>query len=150
MKWECPNGDECQYRHSLPKDYILKTKQDKMQEEMTIEEFTNLEEQIDEERVRVSKDGRPVNQANYDLWRKLRDEQRAKLRSIKEREMLGKATGIQIFKNSNIVINDAEGAEDLKIEDVIDIDVANDIVKNDEFFKHDKDLNDGMYNRYIN
>jgi hypothetical protein len=129
MKWDCPNGDECQYRHCLPKDYILKTKADKLQEDMTMEEFTNMEEQIDEERNRISKTGRPVSEQNYADWRKARDEQRLKIRSEKDRILAGKTTGIQLFKNSGNDIKDDEGAEDYvkEEEDGVDEDLEKDV-----------------------
>jgi hypothetical protein len=58
-KWECPNGEDCHYKHYLPKGYILATKE-KTQEDMTMDEYYNLEEQIDEERERIGKNGTPV------------------------------------------------------------------------------------------
>jgi len=116
-----------------------------MQEEMTIEEFTNLEEQIDEERVRISQIGRPANEQNYNEWRKERDERRKKIRSEKEKELAGKATGIQIFKNSNMVIQDDEGAaDDLKVgTNEENIDVNAEIIEKDSFFKYDHQKIDG-------
>jgi len=35
--WECPNGDECIYRHALPPDYVFKIK-----EEKKIRKYTNI------------------------------------------------------------------------------------------------------------
>ena len=137
IQWECPNGDQCQYRHCLPKDYVLKTKKDTMQEEMTLEEFCNLEEQIDEERTRVSRYGKPVNEANYNEWRRERDERRMKIRSQKEKDLANKTTGIQLFKNSGLEIKDDEGATDIVIEKDLVIDVAHDIIDKDQFFKSD-------------
>jgi hypothetical protein len=40
-KWECPNGDDCHYKHCLPKGYVITTSKDKAQEEMTLDEFYN-------------------------------------------------------------------------------------------------------------
>jgi len=142
LKWDCPNGDECQYRHCIPKDYILKSKQAK-QEDMTFEEFLNLEEQIDEERTRITQFGRPVTDENYEVWRKARDERRDKTRTEKEKEFALRQTGIQLFQNSqknNIVIQDDEGAaEELKAGNAEDIDVLEEIVERDIFFKDIKD-----------
>jgi len=72
-KWECPNGEDCQYKHCLPKGYILMTQADKVQEEMTIEEYMDLEEQIDEERTRISINGTPVNDTTFKEWKRKRD-----------------------------------------------------------------------------
>jgi len=70
FKWECPNGIDCQYRHYLPKGYVIQTKEDRIQEEMTAEEFINFEEQIDEERNRVAIKGIPVNDTTFGEWKK--------------------------------------------------------------------------------
>lgn len=141
IKWDCPNGDECHYRHSLPRDYILKSKQQE-QEDMTYEEYVNLEEQIDEERTRISQTGMPVTDQNYEMWRSARDERRKLLKTEKEREAAKKLTGLQLFKNSqtnNQIIEDDEGAaDDLKRQEGDGEDINNDI-ENDNFFKKDEE-----------
>jgi hypothetical protein len=109
-----------------------------MQEDMTVEDFVNLEEQIDEERNRISKHGRPVSETNYNEWRANRDIRRLKLRTEKERLLAGKTTGIQLFKNSNMEIQDDEGAADIKIDENLFVeDVETDILDKDEFFKYE-------------
>lgn len=106
---------------------------------MTLEEFINLEEEIDEERTKIAQWGKPVSDENYNIWRKERDVRRAKIRSEKEKEKLSKTTGIEIFKNSqnnNTLIQDDEGAaDDIKLEDRENIDVVEEIIKQDEFFR---------------
>ena len=113
-KWECPNGDDCQYKHCLPKGYIMLTKEDKLQEEMTIEEYMDLEEQIDEERTRISLNGTPVNDNTFKEWKRKRDEQRLKEKGIMKDEVdkTKKKTGIQLFKSDAAIFQDDEGATD--------------------------------------
>jgi len=70
FKWECVNGDDCHYRHYLPKGFVITTSRDKMQEEMTIEEYYDFEENIDAERDRISKNGTQVNDTTFAEWKK--------------------------------------------------------------------------------
>jgi hypothetical protein len=61
-----------------------------------------------------------------------------RIRSDKEKELASKTTGIQIFKNSTMEIQDDEGAtDDVKMEDGEEVNETNEIVKNDQFFKYD-------------
>jgi len=85
-KWECPNGDSCHYKHCLPQGFVIPTSKDKMQEEMGVEEYMNLEEQIDEERERVSKTGKQVNDETFKVWKAKRDELRKAQKSEEEKK----------------------------------------------------------------
>lgn len=117
FKWECPNGDECHYRHCLPKGYVITTNKDKQQEEMTIEEFYNLEEQIDAERERISKTGTPVNETTFLEWKKKRDAFRADKKEFEEKKKKGGLTGIQLFRKDNTMFKDDDDAADVERED---------------------------------
>jgi hypothetical protein len=117
FKWECPNGDECHYKHCLPKGYVITTKQDKMQEEMTLEEFYYLEEQIDAERERISKTGTPVNEATFKEWKRKRDIFRKEKKEFEEKKKKSGLTGIQLFKSQSELFKDDENAEDVERED---------------------------------
>ena len=119
-KWECPNGDDCHYRHSLPEGYILVTAKEK-QEDMTSEEYMNLEAQIDEERARISVNGTKVDEKSFLEWKRKRDE----FRKIEEAERIeeekklhqkSKLTGVQLFKKQAELFKDDEDAQDLKEE----------------------------------
>ena len=119
-KWECPNGDECHYRHSLPEGYILVTAKEK-QEEMTSEEYMNLEAQIDEERARISVNGTKVDEKSFLEWKKKRDEFRKieeaeKVELEKKLHQKSKLTGVQLFKKQAELFKDDEDAQDLKEE----------------------------------
>ena len=117
-KWECPNGDSCHYKHYLPKGYIIATDKDKAQEDMTIEEFMDLEEQIDAERERIAVNGTKVTEETFREWKKKRDEWRAGAKEEKEKnEMKSKFTGVQLFKKQADLFKDDENAaekEDIK------------------------------------
>ena len=112
-KWECPNGVDCQYKHCLPKGYILLTKAEKLQEEMTVEEFMDLEEQIDAERTRIAINGIPVNDTTFQEWKKKRDEKRIKEGGyVQEDPKNKKKTGLQLFKANSAIFKDDENATD--------------------------------------
>ena len=119
-KWECPNGDDCHYRHSLPEGYILVTAKEK-QEDMTSEEYMNLEEQIDEERERIKVNGTKVNEQTFLEWKRKRDEFRKqeeaeKIEQEKKMHEKSKLTGVQLFKKQADLFKDDEDAQDLKEE----------------------------------
>jgi hypothetical protein len=46
--WECPNGDQCQYRHALPPGFVLKS-QRKAAEEAAKENTISLEDFLEVE-----------------------------------------------------------------------------------------------------
>ena len=119
-KWECPNGDDCHYRHSLPEGYILVTAKEK-QEDMTSEEYMNLEAQIDEERERIKVNGTKVNEKTFLEWKRKRDEfrkqeKKEKMEEEKKLHEKSKLTGVQLFKKQAELFKDDEDAQDLKEE----------------------------------
>lgn len=122
-KWECPNGDECHYKHCLPKNFVIPNGKDKMQEEMTMEEFMDMEEQIDSERERVSKNGKPVNEATFREWKEKRDEFRKKTKSEEETKKKT-LTGLQLFRKQANLFKDDEnaGTEVIKVDELNQID----------------------------
>jgi len=131
-KWECPNGDDCHYKHCLPKNFVIPTGKDKMQEEMSIEEYMDLEEQIDAERERVAKNGRPVNDVTFKEWKEKRDELRKNQKA--EEETKKKAlTGIQLFKKQANLFKDDEnaGTEVIKVDDTNQIEDVIEPVKSE-------------------
>ncbi len=124
-KWECPNGEECHYKHCLPKGYKIVTSKDKMQEEMTVEEYVNLEEQIDAERDRIGRSGIPVNDATFGEWKRRRDEFRKANKEFEEKKKKSGMTGIQLFKNQSNLFKDDENAQDVEREDNVQLDETN-------------------------
>ena len=85
---------------------------------MTIEEFMDLEEQIDAERERIAVNGTKVTEETFREWKKKRDEWRASAKEEKEKnEMKSKFTGVQLFKKQADLFKDDENAaekEDIK------------------------------------
>ena len=114
FKWQCPNGDECHYKHCLPKDYVIKTLQGKIEEEMTIDEFHDLEEKIDAERVRLAEFGTKVTEKTLAEWIKKRQVNKDKSNSKdKKLELLKKLkTGRELFLQNNENFMDDENADD--------------------------------------
>lgn len=112
-KWQCPNGDECHYRHCLPKDYVIKTLQGKVQEEMTIEEYQDLEETIDKERERLAVNGTKVTDDTFKEWK----EKRLKNKGIDPRKkkddlMKKLKTGRELFNENKDTYKDDDNADD--------------------------------------
>ena len=94
-----------------------------MQEEMSIEEYMDLEEQIDAERERVSKDSKPVNDATFKEWKEKRDELRKKQRADDEAKKKA-LTGLQLFRKQANLFKDDEnaGTEQIKVDENNQID----------------------------
>ena len=127
LKWECPNGDDCHYKHYLPKGYIIQTDKDRLQEEMTMEEYMDLEEQIDEERMRISENGHKVTDETFKIWKQKRDEFRAQEKTEKDKlAMKSKLTGVQLFKDQKNEFKDDDNAEDVKMDEI-----ENNIIEDD-------------------
>jgi hypothetical protein len=112
-KWNCPNGDECHYKHCLPKDYIIKTLQGKIQEDMTFDEFMDLEENIDMERERVAVNGTKVNEKTFREWCEKRAQNKILNPNAKKAELLKKLkTGRELFDANKELIQDDDNADD--------------------------------------
>ena len=90
------------------------TQSERMQEEMTIEEYMDLEEQIDEERNRIAINGIQVNDITFKQWKMKRDEKRNKEKGIlaEDIDKNKKKTGIQLFKYDAGIFKDDENATD--------------------------------------
>lgn len=122
-KWECPNGDACHYKHCLPQGFVIPTSKDKMQEEMGVEDYMDLEEQIDEERERVAKSGTPVNDNTFKEWKKKRDELRNSQKNEEEKKKKSALTGLQLFKKQANLFKDDDNAG----EELIRVDESNQV-----------------------
>lgn len=113
LKWKCPNGDECHYKHCLPKDYVIRTLKGHNQEEMTFEEFHDLEEKIDAERERVSVNGTKVTQETLQFWLDKRRKDKEKTHDTKKKELLAKLkTGKELFLSDKGEFKDDDNADD--------------------------------------
>ena len=111
---------------------------------MTMEEYMNLEEQIDAERKRISENGIKVNEATFKEWKRKRDEFRAQEKEEKERDQLkSKLIGVQLFKNQRDLFKDDENPEDVKMDEI-----ENNIFEDEE--RKEEDVKDGVKDMKIN
>lgn len=78
---------------------------------MSIEDYMNLEENIDVERERIGKVGTPVNDETFAQWKKNRDEFRATGKEERKKQQKIQ-TGIDLFKNTANNFKDDENAAD--------------------------------------
>ena len=110
---------------------------------MTIDEFMDLEEQIDEERARISENGTKVTEETFREWKKKRDEFRKGEKDEQENDnMKSKLTGVQLFKKQADLFKDDENAEDLKIDNEED-EKDNNENNNNNINDGDTNINDG-------
>jgi len=83
--WECPNGDDCQYVHALPPGFVLKRKEKNAQPIKDENEGPSLEEQIEEERMKV-REGPTLTKELFLAWKKAKEERKAAEAKAKEEE----------------------------------------------------------------
>lgn len=113
LKWQCPNGDDCHYKHCLPKDFVIKSLNKDNQEDMTFEEFHDLEEKIDAERERVALNGTKVTEFTLADWLEKRKIEKEKSYGHKKLELLKKLkTGRELFNTNKDDFKDDENADD--------------------------------------
>jgi len=143
FKWDCPNGDQCHYRHYLPKGFVITSSRDKMQEEMTIEEYYDFEENIDAERDRISREGKQVNDVTFAEWKKKRDLYRQENKDDNEKRRKFK-TGIQLFRNQAELFKDDENAQEGEIEreenDIIEDTTMNNTMNSKNELRTEKEI----------
>lgn len=111
-KWQCPNGDDCHYKHCLPKDYVIKSLRGDNQEELTFEEFHDLEEKIDAERARVAENGTKVTEKTLKEWNEKRRREKERLGGKKNDLLKKLKTGKELWSTSHIDFQDDENADD--------------------------------------
>lgn len=77
--WDCPNGEQCQYRHCLPPGFVLQRDINKTKDLEKLEE-RRIEEIIDAEREEIRKRPKltPLTLENFNAWKKRKQEQREK------------------------------------------------------------------------
>lgn len=113
LKWQCPNGDDCHYKHCLPKDFVIKSLNKDNQEDMTFDEFHDLEEKIDAERERVALNGTKVTEYTLADWLEKRKIEKEKSYGHKKLELLKKLkTGRELFNTNKDDFKDDENADD--------------------------------------
>ncbi|KZT67419.1 hypothetical protein DAEQUDRAFT_694053 [Daedalea quercina L-15889] len=96
--WECPDGDNCKYRHALPPGFVLKS-QRKAAEDAEKANTISLEEFLEVERHKLGTNLTPVTPETFAKWKRTRmDKKQAEdeaLRKAKETQAAaGKNSGM--------------------------------------------------------
>ncbi|XP_064598243.1 zinc finger CCCH domain-containing protein 15-like [Liolophura sinensis] len=114
--WECPNGEKCIYKHSLPPGFVLKKDQKKENKEDEI----SIEELIEKERAALGPNTTRVTLETFLKWKERKKKEKlANLKSETDRKKAefkaGKTLGIsgrEMFEfNPDLVAQDDEGAD---------------------------------------
>ncbi|KAF9466473.1 hypothetical protein BDZ94DRAFT_1250992 [Collybia nuda] len=87
--WECPNGEQCQYKHALPPGFVLKS-QKKALEEAAKANTISLEEFLEVERHKLGSNLTPVTPETFAKWKKTRMDKKEA-----EQEAMRKAKDLQ-------------------------------------------------------
>jgi len=129
--WNCPNGNNCMYRHALPPGFILKKDLKKEEEEDKV----SLEEHIENERNQLSGTLTPVNKETFLAWKKRKiqekkDKLQQDMKAKKEEFKAGK--GMMKISGKEVFLFKPELADD-------DDDEADDEVYNREVDEDDQD-----------
>lgn len=114
--WICPNGgDNCQYRHSLPPGFVLRSKEKKKDDN----EKVSLEQFLETERHKITGTKTPVTLESFSKWK---NERVAKKEAIEEedkkqkeqRRAAGKLTGLsgrEVFTFNPELLEDYDDGE---------------------------------------
>ncbi|PSR72336.1 hypothetical protein PHLCEN_2v11784 [Hermanssonia centrifuga] len=96
--WECPNGENCQYRHALPPGFMLKS-QRKAAEEAEKANTISLEEFLEVERHKLGSNLTPVTPESFAKWKQTRmNKKQAEEEAVKKAKDTQAAAG----KNSGM------------------------------------------------
>ncbi|KII85224.1 hypothetical protein PLICRDRAFT_45404 [Plicaturopsis crispa FD-325 SS-3] len=91
--WECPNGDNCKYRHALPPGFVLKS-QKKAAEDAAKAQVITLEEFLEVERHKLGSNLTPVTPESFAKWKKTRmDKKQAEQQAMEKAKQTQNAAG---------------------------------------------------------
>ncbi|KAF7300825.1 Translation machinery-associated protein 46 [Mycena kentingensis (nom. inval.)] len=96
--WECPNGDNCMYRHALPPGFVLKSER-KAAEEAAKANVISIEEFLEVERHKLGSNLTPVTPESFAIWKRTRmDKKQAEIEAMKKakdtQNAAGKSSGL--------------------------------------------------------
>lgn len=74
--WECPNGENCMYRHALPPGFVLKS-QKKAADDAAKANVISLEEFLEVERHKLGTNLTPVTKESFEKWKRTRLDKKA-------------------------------------------------------------------------
>ncbi|GAW09702.1 translation machinery-associated protein 46 [Lentinula edodes] len=117
--WECPNGENCQYRHALPPGFVLKS-QKKAIEEANKANVISLEEFLEVERHKLGSNLTPCTPETFAKWKQTRldkktAEEEALRKSKETQHAAGKNTGMSgrdLFQYNPEWFDDEEGEDE--------------------------------------
>ncbi|AOA64991.1 Translation machinery-associated protein 46 [Komagataella phaffii CBS 7435] len=98
--WECPNGKDCKYKHSLPPGFTLKTKEQKRLERLAADQQPKitLEELIEKERDKLpKKDLTPITWETFVKWKAEHVKRKQELQAKKDIKDKKPKTGKEII-----------------------------------------------------
>ncbi|PVF95688.1 hypothetical protein CPB86DRAFT_710733 [Serendipita vermifera] len=91
--WECPNGNDCMYRHALPPGFVLKSQKKAMEEAAKANEIS-LEEFLEVERHKLGTNLTPVTPETFAEWKRTRlDKKAAEDEALKKAKETQNAAG---------------------------------------------------------
>ncbi|KAF8176723.1 hypothetical protein K438DRAFT_1846654 [Mycena galopus ATCC 62051] len=91
--WECPNGEQCQYRHALPPGFVLKA-QRKAAEDLAKANVISLEDFLEVERHKLGTNLTPVTPESFAIWKKTRmDKKEAEQEAIRKAKEQNRSAG---------------------------------------------------------
>ncbi|KAF8072055.1 hypothetical protein FPV67DRAFT_916577 [Lyophyllum atratum] len=91
--WECPNGEQCQYRHALPPGFVLKS-QRKAAEDAAKANAISLEDFLEVERHKLGSNLTPVTPETFAKWKKTRmDKKEAEQEAMRKTKDAQNAAG---------------------------------------------------------
>ncbi|KAM7538102.1 hypothetical protein Aperf_G00000079605 [Anoplocephala perfoliata] len=141
--WNCPNGENCHYRHCLPPGFILKKDKKKMEEQK--EETITLDELIETERRALGMNQTKVTLQTFLAWKKRKRaekiaagerEKEKKQSNFAQGRLLG-ISGREMFEFNPDLVNEGEEIDG----DVCDSRLREEDDGEDEFEVHDIDIN---------
>lgn len=121
--WTCPNGgDNCRYKHALPKGYRLKKdmKIEEKKPEQTLEELLALDKAKFKEYDPSKMEGTPVTLERFNEWKAKFTKEKLKDKVV-EKKTDKKLTGRELFTVNPDLEADGEDDGGISIYDMIDI-----------------------------
>lgn len=118
--WQCPNGESCKYRHSLPPGFKLKTKEEqRLEREMANnKKEISIEEFIEVERLKLPKDLTPVTLETFLKWKEQRKDKKRAEEELEAQKKKAIMSGKQLMDSGRFT----EIADDDNDEDAWDLD----------------------------
>lgn len=122
--WQCPNGENCQYRHALPPGFVLKSEK-KAKEEAEKANTISLEEFLETERHKLGPNLTPVTPESFAIWKRNRlNKKEAEAEALQKAKAqtaaAGKSSGLSgrdLFQyNPEWFQDDDEGTDDLDLQ----------------------------------